>query len=102
MTRTVSDAALMLTVMAGPDLRDWYCLAGAGHRLPQRAGRRNKGCRIAYSRTLGYAKVDPEVVRLVDKAVDELAALGAKVEETRWSWKTRSPSCSRCGLSRWP
>jgi aspartyl-tRNA(Asn)/glutamyl-tRNA(Gln) amidotransferase subunit A len=81
MTRTVSDAALMLTAMAGPDLRDWYSLPKLD--VDYRAGLNDgiKGARIAYSRTLGYAKVDPEVARLVDKAVDELAALGAKVEE---------------------
>jgi aspartyl-tRNA(Asn)/glutamyl-tRNA(Gln) amidotransferase subunit A len=81
MTRTVADAALMLTVMAGPDVRDWYALPKLD--VDYRAGLNDgiKGCRIAYSRTLGYAKVDPEVARLVDKAVDALAALGAQVEE---------------------
>ncbi len=81
MTRTVSDAALMLTAMAGPDLRDWYSLPALDIDYRKGLDDGIKGCRIAYSRTLGYAKVDPEVARLVDKAVDELAALGAKVEE---------------------
>jgi aspartyl-tRNA(Asn)/glutamyl-tRNA(Gln) amidotransferase subunit A len=36
--------------------------------------------RIAYSPTLGHAKVDGEVAAAVDAAVDELAALGARVE----------------------
>jgi aspartyl-tRNA(Asn)/glutamyl-tRNA(Gln) amidotransferase subunit A len=81
MTRTVSDAALMLTVMAGPDLRDWYSLPKLDIDYRKGLDDGIKGCRIAYSRTLGYAKVDPEVARLVDKTVDELAALGAKVEE---------------------
>jgi aspartyl-tRNA(Asn)/glutamyl-tRNA(Gln) amidotransferase subunit A len=81
MTRTVSDAALMLTVMAGPDLRDWYALPKLD--VDYRAGLDDgiKGSRVAYSRTLGYAKVDPDVARLVDEAVDALAALGAQVEE---------------------
>jgi aspartyl-tRNA(Asn)/glutamyl-tRNA(Gln) amidotransferase subunit A len=37
--------------------------------------------RVAYSPTLGYAKVDPEVAALVRNAVSELSALGAQVEE---------------------
>jgi len=81
MTRTVSDATLMLTAMAGPDLRDWYALPKLDIDYRQGLDDGIKGSRIAYSRTLGYAKVDPEVARLVDKAVDELAALGAKVED---------------------
>lgn len=40
-----------------------------------------KGWRIAYSRTLGYAKVDPEVSMLVEKALNVFIDLGAKVEE---------------------
>jgi aspartyl-tRNA(Asn)/glutamyl-tRNA(Gln) amidotransferase subunit A len=36
--------------------------------------------RIAYSPTLGYAKVDPEVARLVEKSVHRFADLGARVE----------------------
>jgi aspartyl-tRNA(Asn)/glutamyl-tRNA(Gln) amidotransferase subunit A len=40
-----------------------------------------RGLRIAYSRTLGYARVDAEVAGCVDAAVAELAALGAVVED---------------------
>jgi aspartyl-tRNA(Asn)/glutamyl-tRNA(Gln) amidotransferase subunit A len=81
LTRTVSDAALMLTVMAGPDIRDWY--AGPELGIDYRNGLRDgiQGLRVAYSRTLGYAKPDPSVVSLVDKAVEDLACLGAHVEE---------------------
>jgi aspartyl-tRNA(Asn)/glutamyl-tRNA(Gln) amidotransferase subunit A len=81
LTRTVSDAALMLTAMAGPDIRDWY--AGPELRIDYRDGLGNgvEGLRIGYSRTLGYAKPAPHVVGLVDKAVEDLICLGADVEE---------------------
>ena len=81
LTRTVSDAALMLTVMAGPDIRDWY--AGPELSIDYRNGLGEgvQELRVAYSRTLGYAKPDPSVVRLVDKAVEDLVCLGAHVEE---------------------
>jgi aspartyl-tRNA(Asn)/glutamyl-tRNA(Gln) amidotransferase subunit A len=36
--------------------------------------------KIAFSPTLGYVSVDPEVARLVDKAVKVLESLGAEVE----------------------
>ncbi len=81
MTRTVEDAALMLTVMAAPDHRDWLAPPpdGRDYRTGLEAGIR--GVRIAYSRTLGYARVDAEVVERVDRAVAVLAEQGAEVEE---------------------
>ena len=80
MTRTVEDAALMLTVMTAPDHRDWLAPPpdGRDYRTGLDAGIR--GTRIAYSRTLGYARVDPEIATLVDRAVAVLAAQGAEVE----------------------
>jgi aspartyl-tRNA(Asn)/glutamyl-tRNA(Gln) amidotransferase subunit A len=81
LTRTVSDAALMMTVMAGPDIRDWYAGPELNIDYRQRLDEGIHGCRIGYSRTLGYGKADPEVVGLIDKAVEALAVLGAQVDE---------------------
>jgi aspartyl-tRNA(Asn)/glutamyl-tRNA(Gln) amidotransferase subunit A len=81
LTRTVPDAALMLTVMAGPDIRDWYAGPELNIDYRNRLSDGIRGFRIAYSRTLGYAKADQKVVSVVDKAVEELAGLGAHVDE---------------------
>jgi aspartyl-tRNA(Asn)/glutamyl-tRNA(Gln) amidotransferase subunit A len=81
LTRTVSDAALMLTVIAGPDIRDWYAGPELGMDYRNRLGDGVEGLRIGYSRTLGYAKPAPHVVSIVDKAVKDLICLGAHVEE---------------------
>jgi aspartyl-tRNA(Asn)/glutamyl-tRNA(Gln) amidotransferase subunit A len=80
-TMSVCDAALMLNVMAQPDARDWTALPydPRDHTVGLEDGVR--GMRLAYSPTLGYAKnVHPEVAAAVDKAVTQLAALGAHVE----------------------
>ncbi|HEX9770129.1 MAG TPA: amidase [Kiloniellales bacterium] len=80
-SRSVADAALILTVISEPDARDWYALPPQGldyrHRLDDGA----RGLRIAYSPTLGYAKVDPEVADVVAGAVRGFEGLGAEVEE---------------------
>jgi len=81
LTRAVPDAALMLTVMAGPDIRDWYAGPELNIDYRDRLSDGIRGFRIAYSRTLGYAKADPKVISVVDKAVEELADLGAHVDE---------------------
>ena len=81
LTRTVPDAALMLTVMAGPDSRDWYAGPELNIDYRNRLSDGIRGFRIAYSRTLGYAKADQKVVNVVDKAVERLAGLGALVDE---------------------
>lgn len=81
LTRTVADAALMLTVMAQPDERDWYSIPAQGIDYRHGLDEGVAGWTIGYSRTLGYAKLDAEVSALVDKAVQAYADLGANVEE---------------------
>jgi aspartyl-tRNA(Asn)/glutamyl-tRNA(Gln) amidotransferase subunit A len=81
MTRTVSDAALMLNVLAVPDGRDWLCLPAPEKDYRSELNRGIRGTRIAYSPTLGYGKVQPEVAALVKNAVGTLETLGAHVEE---------------------
>ncbi len=80
MTRTVADAALMLTVLAEPDARDWFSLPhdGRDYRIGLEQGLH--GLRVAFSPTLGGAVVEPEIAALVATAVDLLAELGAAVE----------------------
>ena len=81
MTRTVEDAALMLSIIAAWDARDPYALPPAKRDFRSGLDVGVKGLRIAYSPTLGYAKVDPEVARLVEAAVRALEAQGAIVEQ---------------------
>lgn len=79
MTRSAADAALMLEVMAAPDHRDWHAVPV---RVDAAAGLEGgvRGLRIAYSATLGHARVDPEVAALVARAAAAFEALGAHVE----------------------
>ena len=77
MTRTVADAALMLTVMAGPDTRDWQALPYDGRDYTQGLNQGVRGLRIAYSATLGFAAADQEVETLAAKAADAFADFGA-------------------------
>jgi len=82
LTRTVADAALMLSVIAGPDMRDttaWNTPA-PDFRIGLADGVR--GLRIAWSPRLGYVKVlDPQVEAAAAKAAQVFAELGAQVEE---------------------
>jgi aspartyl-tRNA(Asn)/glutamyl-tRNA(Gln) amidotransferase subunit A len=80
MARTVEDLALMLTVIGGRDVRDPYALPPAGD---WRQGIEDgiDGVRVAFSPTLGYARVDPEIAALVAAAAKIVGELGAKVEE---------------------
>ena len=81
MTRSVTDAALMLNVLAQPDARDWHALPYDARDWRMGLDGGVADLRIAYSPDLGYAKVDPEVRQLVDDAVKVFIDLGAKVEQ---------------------
>jgi aspartyl-tRNA(Asn)/glutamyl-tRNA(Gln) amidotransferase subunit A len=81
MTRTVRDSALMMNVISKPDNRDWFSLPYDDVDYANVLKRRLKGLRMAYSATLGYASVDPEIAALVKQAIAVLEKLGAEVTE---------------------
>ena len=78
--RTAADMALMLQLLSQPDPRDWTALPPTDEdfEAPRESLR---GLRIAYSPTLGYAQVDPEIAAIVAKAIDRLSQAGAMIEE---------------------
>jgi len=78
-TASVEDAARMLTVIAGPDDRDWHSLPHDPRDFTIGLAQGVRGLRMALSIDLGYAKVDPEVAALVEKAAGKLAEAGAIV-----------------------
>lgn len=81
MTCSVADAALMLSAMTGYDPRDSYALPQ--ERRDWRIGLEQgvSQLRIAYAPTLNGERVDPGIAALVRAAVDQLAGLGATIEE---------------------
>jgi aspartyl-tRNA(Asn)/glutamyl-tRNA(Gln) amidotransferase subunit A len=79
LARNVRDAALIVDAITGYDARDPYAVPlapTAGLAACERALGRP---RIAYSPTLGYARPDPGVLRMVGEATECLAALGCEI-----------------------
>jgi aspartyl-tRNA(Asn)/glutamyl-tRNA(Gln) amidotransferase subunit A len=80
-TRTVADAALMLTAIARPDARDWMALPHDPRDWRTGLGDGVRGWRIAASATLGYVRsLDDEVAAAFAEAVAAFAEMGATVE----------------------
>jgi len=79
-TMSVADAALMMNVLKRPDPRDWTSLPFDPTDYTVGLGDGVRGLRVAFSPTLGYAKVDAEVAAAVARAVGDLESLGAHVE----------------------
>ena len=80
MTRTVEDAALMLTVISRPDIRDWHALPPDGRDYRIGLERGIAGLRIAASPDFGFVEVDPEVAAAFTAALAVLADLGARID----------------------
>ncbi|AFZ74729.1 amidase [Natronobacterium gregoryi] len=80
MARTVEDAALLLSVMAGPDAADPRSVPIDLEPL-EAVDRPASDLEIAYSLDLGAFSVDDEVRAVVDDAVDAFEAAGATVDE---------------------
>ncbi len=81
MARSVADAALMLTVITEPDTRDWLALPYDERDYRDGLGDGVEGLRIAFSPSLGYVRVDPEVAETAAAAARVFADLGAHVDE---------------------
>ncbi len=79
-TRTVGDAVLMLAAMAGPHAQDRSSMAPEPVTLADiESG--ISGLRVAWSRDLGYAAIDPAVADKVAAAACRFEELGCVVEE---------------------
>ncbi|MFY4722796.1 amidase [Streptomyces sp. LaBMicrA B280] len=80
-TRTVEDAALVLTALAGHDPRDPASLPAPTADYRPDAGTDLTGLRVGVPRNYYFDHVDPEVEGAVRHAVDQLQALGARLVE---------------------
>jgi len=66
MARTVQDAALMLSTIAGPDPRSPIAITEPGSQFAQPLERNFKGVNIAWSQDLGLLPVDPQVTKVIE------------------------------------
>ena len=82
-TRTVTDAAMLLDVIAGRDWRDWSALPPPGRSFVEGLDGGVAGMRIGLSMDLGYGQNDAEVTAAVRAAADVLAGAGAEIEEVQ-------------------
>ena len=80
MARTVADVALLLSVMAGPDLRDPLSLGEPGATFAQPLDRDFTGVRVAWTDDLGGLPFDPRVIAVVGTQRATLESLGCHVE----------------------
>jgi Asp-tRNA(Asn)/Glu-tRNA(Gln) amidotransferase A subunit family amidase len=109
MSRRIRDAAFVLDTVIGPDPCDLRSLpmpeqswvdGMSDVRLPRR---------VAWSPTLGYARVDREVLGLCEAAVQKLAAAGTEVVEIddvfeadpAWHWATLATMGTARTFERW-
>jgi aspartyl-tRNA(Asn)/glutamyl-tRNA(Gln) amidotransferase subunit A len=79
--RTVGDAALMLSVIAGHDARDPGSVDAPVPDFVDSVGRGIAGLRIGWCPSFGYGKVDADVLGACRRAAMALESLGAKVSE---------------------
>ena len=81
LTRTVADAALVMSMIAAPDTRDVYGWISPAPDFSKDLDDGVRGLRIAYSPTMKFAKrVDTEIERAVAAAAKTFESLGAHVE----------------------
>ena len=79
--RTVSDAAFLLSAMAGPDRRAPTSIAEPGKIFSSSLSRSFKKTRIAWSKNLGGLPMDPRVNAVLEKQRKVFRDLGCVVEE---------------------
>lgn len=81
MARTVSDAALLLSVQAGPYHDDPLSLGQPGHAFAGTLARDLHGLRIAWTPDLNLVPVEREVASVVESAAETFRDFGCVVEQ---------------------
>jgi aspartyl-tRNA(Asn)/glutamyl-tRNA(Gln) amidotransferase subunit A len=87
LTRSVEDAALMMSVVEGFHPCDPLSLPASGIDWLGELQQDVRGWRVGWSADLGFAEVDPEIRQVCRDAVDAFVDLGCIVEEScpRWT-----------------
>ena len=80
MARTVQDAALMLSTIAGPDPRSPIAITEPGSLFSHSLKRNFKGTRIAWSFDLGLLPVDPQVTTVIEEQRHVFEDLGCLID----------------------
>ena len=78
--RSVADAALLLSAIAGPDPRVPIALAEPGEVFRAPLERDFAGTRVAWSPDLGRYEVEPEVAEVCERSLSVFQDLGCSVE----------------------
>jgi len=86
MARTVSDLALLLSAIAGPDVRCPISISEPGARFAGKLDRSFKGVRVAWFRNMGGIPFEPKVLSLVNAQRKVFESLGCIVEEAEPDW----------------
>jgi amidase len=86
MARTVSDVALMLSVIAGPDPRCPISIDQPGARFAGKLERSFKGVRVAWFRNMGGIPFEAKGLDLVNAQRKVFESLGCIVEEAEPDW----------------
>ena len=81
MARTVEDAALMLSAIAGPDPRSPIAITEPGHQFTGSLMRDWQGTRIAWSQDLGGLPVDPRVTEVLEGQRGTFELLGCELHD---------------------
>ena len=81
MARTVADAALLLSALAGPDPRCPISITEPGARFAGSLDRDFRGTRVAWFRNLGGVPFDRRILQVVNAQRRVFADLGCVVEE---------------------
>ena len=81
MARTVQDTALMLSTVAGPDVRLPIAIPEPGRLFSQSLKRDFKGVRVAWSRDLGLLPVDPQVTAVIEAQRAVFENLGCRIDD---------------------
>lgn len=86
LTRTVADAALMLSVTEGTHPADPLSFPRAQVDYAEEIRKDIKGWRVAWSDDLGFGDVDPEISAVCQGAVTDFENLGCRVDRSHPSW----------------
>jgi amidase len=81
MARTVSDLALLLDTMSGPDSRSPLSLEAASHSYASALDEAPRRLRVAFSADLGGLPVDPQVRAALQSARAVLEDIGCEVSD---------------------